>query len=185
METMLWHICHSSETQHSTCPQQRQAAHCCKHLCWQGAHHAWDWQATSMVDIFLYPYPCTCIWMSVKRRVYRAPQCKASHSHQLMRGWFLYKSDTKFLNANESWIWLSSCHQHLISSSRGMSLYFFDSHLYCSLKAAEHGTGLVQPDGAWTGDISQMKPKYYKICSSLTSNYECFITYHISKLIYS
>lgn len=79
----------ATHLKHSTCPQQSHAAHCCKHLNWQGTNHAWAWQATSIVDNFLYSYPCTHIQMSVKRRVYRAPQCKASHSHQLMRGWFL------------------------------------------------------------------------------------------------
>lgn len=77
------------KTQHSTCPHQRDASHCCKHLCWQGTRHAWDCQATSRVENLIYSYPCTYIQMSVKRRVYRAPQCKASHSLQLMRGWLL------------------------------------------------------------------------------------------------
>lgn len=125
--------------------------------------HAQDWQATFMMDNIIYSYICTCIHTSVKHRVHEAPRCKAAHSN--MMGWFLSKSNTKLLDANESWVWVPSYHQSvsLLVLGERPHVSFFDSHLCRPLMAAEHSTGLDQPATTWRRDVSNVEANVIQI----------------------
>lgn len=123
--------------------------------------HAQDWQATFMMDNIIYSYVCTGIHTSVKHSVHKAPRSKATHSK--MMGWFLSKSNTKLLDANESCPILSSISVLLLVLGESPHVSFLDSHLYCPIMAAEHRRGLFQPARTWTRDVSNVEANVLQI----------------------
>lgn len=136
--------------------------------------------------ITLYIHICSCIRTSVKHRAHKALQHKATHSK--MMGWFLSRSNTELLNANETEY--GSHHTVILcfnTSSRGKPSHFFDFHLYCLLMAAEHRTGLLQQARAWRRNVSIVEANVLQIIFLLKQFWLLYYLFmnHISKCIYS